>query len=115
MNSKNMHRNVIRLIASTFVRLLGPAKFLLSRDIVPGHFEQRNVNGFITRVWVPAHRREAPSPSGPSHPATQDEPRGTSREPGAEVSYAAAEYMISLRLEPSSLDSFDTDTSLACV
>jgi len=86
-------------------RLIRP---LLRHDPAKGHFEQRNVNGYVTQKWVQDDR-----PAKVDTPAASTYQPGMSRGPGTKVNSAAAAYMASLRLEPSHMDC-NYDTSIQC-
>lgn len=114
MNSKHLHKHVIGLVTWTFLQLLRPVKLLSLHNVIPGHFEQRNVNGFVTQIWIPMHRRGSLDSPGADARSARDENLRLSGGAGTKVNYAAAQYMASLRLEPAWRDSCKTDTSLAC-
>jgi len=98
---KKPRRSVMDSFASIIGPFVSPMKSLLAGRLIPGHFEQRNVNGYVVRTWVPAKPGEPKS----KHP----EP---SRGAGTEVNFAAASYIAALRLEN---DIPLSNTSIACL
>ncbi len=113
MNSQTQHANIVSRAASSLGGLLSRMKSLVTRRNTPGHFEQRCIDGFITRVWVPAGHGSAQEPSHRSTPKSRSAtPTKYSRGAGSEVNSAAAAYMSALKLEPSHVDA---ETSVTCL
>jgi hypothetical protein len=113
MNARNQHGNIARGIASSLGGLLSRMRFLFIRRNTPGHFEQRCINGFITRVWVPAARGSIQGSGRRNAPKSRSaRPSKYSGGAGSEVNSAAAAYMSALRLEPSHME---TKTHAACL
>ena len=103
MNTLRQHRSILGLVASIPAGLFRPVASLLHRRASPDRYEQRNVDGYITRV------RTSTEKNGPTKKDTR---AAASRGAGTEVNRAAAAYMAALRLEPSHMES---ETSVSCV